>query len=100
MAHGKKLEDIDDVPPYWPDELIVREGMLDYAFETEWFDAQLGKMLQTLEKAGELENTLVIAFTFWLKATEVSWIWYFPAGFATTFGLALLFSFLDPVENQ
>ncbi len=36
-----------------------------------------------------------IAFTFWLRTTEVSWIWYFPA----TFGLALLFSFCHPLEE-
>jgi arylsulfatase A-like enzyme len=34
--------------------------MLDYAFETEWFDKHLGSMLKTLEERGELENTLVI----------------------------------------
>lgn len=58
--HGKKIEDVTDVPPYWPDEKIVREDMLDYAFETEWFDSQLGRMLALLEECGELENTLVI----------------------------------------
>jgi SSS family transporter len=37
---------------------------------------------------------LGIGFTLWLQqATEVSWIWYFPAGFAVSFGLSLLFSF-------
>ena len=58
--HGKRLEDVDAVPPYWPQEETVRRDMLDYAFETEWFDAQLGKMLAQLEKAGELANTLVV----------------------------------------
>lgn len=37
-----------------------------------------------------------IAFTGWLQTTDVSWIWYFPAGFAVTFTAAwtrsLLFS--------
>ena len=37
---------------------------------------------------------LGIGFTFWLKTTEVVWIWYFPAGFSVTFLPALLFSFL------
>lgn len=58
--HGKKLEDVKEVPPYWPQEETVRRDMLDYAFETEWFDAQLGKMLARLEEAGELANTLVV----------------------------------------
>jgi N-sulfoglucosamine sulfohydrolase len=34
--------------------------LLDYAFEIEYFDKQLGKMLDQLEAAGELENTLII----------------------------------------
>lgn len=58
--HGKRLEDVDKVPPYWPQEETVRRDMLDYAFETEWFDAQLGKMLAQLDEMGELANTLVV----------------------------------------
>lgn len=34
--------------------------MLDYYSEIEWFDQQLGKALSVLEKAGELDNTLVV----------------------------------------
>ena len=34
--------------------------MLDYAFEIEHFDSHLVKMLEILEKKGELENTIVI----------------------------------------
>ena len=34
--------------------------MLDYAFEIEYFDNHLVKMLEILEKRGELENTIVI----------------------------------------
>jgi N-sulfoglucosamine sulfohydrolase len=60
QRHGKTLEEIDTVPPYWPDEEVVKSDMLDYAFETEWFDRHLGKMLAILEERGELENTLVI----------------------------------------
>jgi arylsulfatase A-like enzyme len=60
MRHGKKMEEIDTVPPYWPDEEIVKGDMLDYAFETEWFDKHLGNMLKILEERGELENTLII----------------------------------------
>lgn len=29
-----------------------------------------------------------IVFTAWLQTTDVSWIWYFPAGFAVTFAAA------------
>ena len=59
-AHGKRLEEIDTVPPFWPEEDVVKSDILDYAYEIEWFDRQLGIMLQTLEERGELENTLVI----------------------------------------
>ncbi len=57
---GKKLTDVDRVPPYWPDNETVRNDMLDYAFEVEHFDAHLVRMLDLLEKRGELENTIVV----------------------------------------
>lgn len=57
---GKKLELIDEVPEFWPDVDTVRTDMLDYAFEIEYFDSHLQKMLKKLEEIGELENTLVI----------------------------------------
>lgn len=34
--------------------------MLDYAFEVEYFDQNLGKILDILEKKGELDNTMII----------------------------------------
>ena len=57
---GKNLDDIDEVPPYWPDDEIIRNDMLDYASEIEWFDKQLGQMLEIIENKGELDNTLII----------------------------------------
>ena len=57
---GKDLADVDEVFPFWPDSETVRTDLLDYAFEVEYFDKQLQKMLDLLEAAGELENTLVI----------------------------------------
>jgi N-sulfoglucosamine sulfohydrolase len=57
---GKKLSDIDRVPRYWPDNETVRHDMLDYAFEVEYTDSHLGRMLAELEKRGQLDNTLVI----------------------------------------
>ena len=57
---GKKISDITEVPDFWPDDDEIRIDMLDYAFEIEHFDSHLGKMLQLLEKYGELENTLVV----------------------------------------
>jgi N-sulfoglucosamine sulfohydrolase len=57
---GKRLEDIDRVPAYWPDNEIIRNDMLDYAMEVEHFDRHLGRMLEALEAAGQLDNTIVI----------------------------------------
>lgn len=57
---GKSLSDVDRVPGYWPDDAIVRNDMLDYAFEVEHFDRHLDRMLTELEHRGLLENTLVI----------------------------------------
>ncbi len=55
----KKLEDVD-VPAFFPDNEIVRGDLLDYAVEIEWFDLHLQRMLEYLEKNGELENTIVM----------------------------------------
>lgn len=57
---GKKLSDIDRVPPYWPDSEVVRNDMLDYAYEVEHFDRHLGRILETLSRAGALDNTIVV----------------------------------------
>lgn len=57
---GKSLEDIDRVPGYWPDNEIVRTDMLDYAFEIEHFDAHLLRIIEHLEKEGQLDNTLIV----------------------------------------
>jgi N-sulfoglucosamine sulfohydrolase len=57
---GKKLSDIDKVPAYWMDNDTVRNDMLDYAFEIEYFDEHLQQMLDALEKKGMLENTLIV----------------------------------------
>jgi len=59
--HGVAPPGPDEVPPYWPIEQVVRDDMADYAFETQWFDTQLGRMIEHLEAAGEIDNTLIIA---------------------------------------
>ncbi|MEZ4703531.1 MAG: sulfatase-like hydrolase/transferase [Rhodothermales bacterium] len=58
-AHGKPLA-AAEVPPFLPDAPEVRDDLLDYAYEIEWFDAHLVQMLKQLEEAGELANTIVI----------------------------------------
>lgn len=58
---GKKLDDVDRVPGYWPDNETIRNDMLDYAIEVEHFDNHLGKALALLEASGQLDNTLIVA---------------------------------------
>jgi N-sulfoglucosamine sulfohydrolase len=58
---GKKLSDIDEVPPFWPDNETVRNDMLDYAIEVEHYDHHLGRILDALDQAGLAENTIVVA---------------------------------------
>lgn len=48
------------VPPFWPDNEIVSQDILDYYYEIMWFDSHLAGMIYELEQAGELENTLII----------------------------------------
>lgn len=57
---GKNPADVDRVFPFFPDNETVRTDMLDYAFEIEYFDSHLQKMLALLEETGELDNTLVV----------------------------------------
>ena len=59
---GKELIQVkdDDIFPFWPKVDSVRTDLLDYAFEIEYFDQQLGKMINQLVARGELENTLII----------------------------------------
>ncbi len=56
---GKKIEDVK-VPAYLPNEDTVKSDLLDYGYETEWFDMHLGNMIQKLKDIGEYENTLII----------------------------------------
>lgn len=57
---NKNIDDIDEVFSFLPDTEEVRNDLLDYAFEIEYFDSHLGKMLKILEDSGELENTLIV----------------------------------------
>lgn len=57
---NEDLEDIDRVFSFWPDNDTVRTDMLDYAFEIEYFDSHLQRMLSLLEERGELDNTIVV----------------------------------------
>jgi N-sulfoglucosamine sulfohydrolase len=57
---GKQLSDVGKVFGFWPDNDLVRTDILDYAYEIEYFDSHLVKMLGILEKRGELDNTIII----------------------------------------
>ena len=57
---GKAIRSIQEIPSYWPDCDEVRIDMVDYAYEIEWFDMHLGRMLSKLDEIGELDNTLII----------------------------------------
>lgn len=57
---GRRIEEIDRVPPYWPDTPTVRNDLLDYALAVEHFDHHLGRILAELEQRGQLDNTLVV----------------------------------------
>ncbi|VGO20672.1 sulfatase family protein [Pontiella sulfatireligans] len=57
---GKLTASIDKVPDFWPDNEIIRNDMLDYAYEIEHADKHLGLMIRSLEKRGLLENTIVL----------------------------------------
>ncbi|MCD8137572.1 MAG: sulfatase [Parabacteroides gordonii] len=57
---GKSVDQIDSVPSFWPDNEVVRTDMLDYALEIEHFDKHLQSIIQTLEEAGELDNTIIV----------------------------------------
>lgn len=57
---GYKLSDIDRLPSYWPDNESVRNDLLDYAFEIEQFDAQLGRIVEYLKEKGLFENTIIV----------------------------------------
>ena len=48
------------MPAFLPDTELIREDILDYAFEIEWFDKQLLKMINFLEENGELNNTIIV----------------------------------------
>lgn len=60
LRKGKTTTEIDRVPSFWPDNDTVRTDMLDYAFELEYFDQHISKMLKLLEERGELENTIIV----------------------------------------
>ena len=48
------------VPPIFPDNDIVRGDLLDYLVEVEHFDRMVARATASLEKANQLDNTIVV----------------------------------------
>ena len=59
VESGKQLEAVV-VPPFLPDVPEVRGDILDYCVEIERFDRHVGQMLELLERAGRLDDTIVV----------------------------------------
>lgn len=59
LKAGMKTDDVN-VPPFWPDTPEVRSDILDYYKEVMDYDAEVAELLETLDKAGLVENTLVV----------------------------------------
>jgi uncharacterized sulfatase len=47
-------------PGFYPDSAEIRSDLADYAAEIEYYDGHLQKMLNDLERRGELDNTIVV----------------------------------------
>lgn len=66
QGSGKKLWGLNPdklkgkLPKFLPDVPVVREDMADYLGEVMAFDAGLGVLLNELESAGKLDNTIVV----------------------------------------
>lgn len=59
LASGLRLDDVT-VPDFLPDVPEVRSDILDYYFEIQRFDCQLGEIVAYLEERDQLANTVVI----------------------------------------
>ncbi|MCC2672928.1 MAG: atsA 53 [Armatimonadetes bacterium] len=59
QKRGKKLSQAR-LFPCWPDLPEVRDEVLNYSAEIEHVDQQLGRALEALQRAGELDRTLVV----------------------------------------
>lgn len=59
-GHGEDEMALVDVPGFLPDTPDSRSMLLDYAYEINHFDTHLGRIIASLDAAGELDNTLII----------------------------------------
>jgi len=49
-----------EVPPFLPNSEVIRGDIADYLFEIQWFDEELGRVLNLLEQQGQLDNTVIV----------------------------------------
>jgi N-sulfoglucosamine sulfohydrolase len=57
---GKKLKDAV-IPAFLPaGEELIKNDVLDFGLEIDWFDTHLGRIIKTLEEIGERGNTIVV----------------------------------------
>ena len=60
LQAGKDLKDAV-VPAFLPaEEALIKNDILDFGLEIDWFDTHLGRILKKLEEIGELDNTIVV----------------------------------------
>ncbi|MGI8672854.1 MAG: sulfatase family protein [Luteitalea sp.] len=59
-ARSGLTRDSVEVPRFLPDTPEVRDDLLDYYFEVQRFDRDLGQIIEALERAGELDNTIIV----------------------------------------
>ena len=48
------------VPSYFPDHPVVRQDLLDYLVEVEYFDKVVAQAIAHVERIGELDNTIIV----------------------------------------
>lgn len=51
------------LPPYLPDDPVIREDWRQYLDAVRYTDWEVGEIVQALEDAGELDNTIVVFLT-------------------------------------
>jgi uncharacterized sulfatase len=59
LESGMRPEDVR-VPPFLPDTPEVRSDFLDYYWKTQRFDREVGEIVDMVERAGRLDNTIVV----------------------------------------
>ncbi len=58
-ASGLKTDNVV-IPPFWPDNDVSRNDVLDYYWKAQRYDQDVGAILELLEKAGQLTNTIIV----------------------------------------